>query len=173
MSLLQILFDAESILFDAESKKNRNLCDFLRRSDENVGNLLWEQAYNNNFFKPFSSFVDAKRSVKSLIGWPIINFSLALHEILNILTYTILGLANIAIGIVTLDMGEFKNGFETLMRAMGAVICAIYYAMSIIGDTEATLICLLTRSLATVAFGVYKTGEAISECFTSAPSKVM
>lgn len=34
-------------------------------------------------------------------------------------------------------------------------------------------ICLLTRSLATVAFGVYKAGEAISENFTSASTKLM
>lgn len=123
-------------------------------------------AYQNSFFKSFYSFTDAKRNVKAIAAWPFINLSLALHQALNSLVYSAFGVANIAIGAVTFDLDELKQGCHNVKSGANFLLGALYHAVSIIIDTLNTLLRLVTHSLATLALGIGKAGEVILGSFT-------
>lgn len=144
-------------MFDSQRKKKKNALEPFACS----GN------YQTGFFAHFDSFSEAKRNVKALVALPIVNLSLALHATLDTLLSTIFGVANIAIGALTFDLDELKTGRRNLSDGAVYLKSALYFAASIITDTLTTLVRLVTHSLATVAFGASKIGEAISGCFAS------
>lgn len=138
---------------------------------DNLIGLMCSGHYQDSFFKPFNSFSDAKKNVKALAALPILNLANALHATLNALFLTIFGLANLAIGAATFDLNELKCGGASLKDGARSLMGVLYHAVSIITDTLGTLVRLVTHSLATVALGVSKTAEAISECFTPSTAR--
>lgn len=136
-----------------------------KSKQHNLETFMCSGHYQDSFFKPFNSFSSAKKNVKALAALPIINLGLALHATLNALVLTTFGLANLAIGAATFDLKELKCGGANLKVGARCLVSALYHAVSIINDTLETLVRLVTHSLATVALGVSKTAEAISECF--------
>ena len=136
----------------------------IEAKQRNLTAYMCAGEYQNSFFKPFDSFFDAKRNVKAIAAYPIINLSLTLHSILNALVSTTFGVANIVIGAATFDLKELKGGGENLKTGGKSLMGALFYALSIVTDALITLVRLVTHSLATVALGVCKTGEAVAEC---------
>lgn len=144
-------------MFDDQKKHKKDILKLFNCSG----------AYQDSFFRPFESFSDAKKNVKSLAAFPIINLNYALLFTSTSLTNCILGLANIIIGITTFDSSDLKHGGRNLKDGAMHLISALYYAASIIIDTLDTLVRLITHSLATVALVPSKIAELTSEYLPS------
>ncbi|MBN9231963.1 MAG: hypothetical protein J0I93_14100 [Legionella sp.] len=136
-----------------DNHKQRRLNDFMCSGD-----------YQNSFFKPFTSFSDAKKNVKAIAALPLINLGLALNLTLEALMTSTFGVANIVIGAETFDLDEIKCGGTNITLGAMSFLCALYYGASMILDTLDTFIRLVTHSLATIGLGLSKTAIAIAEC---------
>ncbi len=122
--------------------------------------------YQKGFFSSFDSFSDAKSNLKALLVLPIDNLFSTLVYVSKALRNIIYGVMNIVIGAATFNKKELQSGLGFFKTAGLELVAAVYSAVSIITDTLAALLSLMTHSLFTLARGAGKAKDAILDSFT-------
>ncbi len=127
--------------------------------------------YHRSFFKPYTSFADAKNNVKALAFYPLVDTFLMLHALQDALIKTTLGLANLGIGLLTFSKADLYAGYKNVKGGAMSLVEAIVFTLSIVTDTLQSLVRLVTHSLSTVGLGISKTAQAIASRFESKPEQ--